>query len=146
MAGSIIADYKAALLTQLKANATLGAVQCTYADPGGSQRREAVFLGDIENDDFQPEALAPGRRRRRESFTCELFIEVSSKPTAQTAEARAVELINAVETVLADDPQLDNLSQLMFTAVRSLSITTVQADQAPVVTVRMLLDAEARLT
>lgn len=146
MAGSIIANYKAALLTQLKANATLGAVQCTYADPGGSQRREAVFLGDIENDDFQPEALAPGRRRRRESFTCELFIEVSSKPTAQTAEARAVELINAVETVLADDPQLDNLSQLMFTAVRSLSITTVQADQAPVVTVRMLLDAEARLT
>ena len=146
MAGSIIANYKAALLTQLKTNATLAAVQCTYADPGGSQRREAVFLGDIENDDFQPEALAPGRRRRRESFTCELFIEVSSKPTAQTAEARAVELINAVETVLADDPQLDNLSQLMFTAVRSLSITTVQADQAPVVTVRMLLDAEARLT
>ena len=146
MAGSIIANYKAALLTQLKANATLGAVQVTYADPGGSQRREAVFLGDIETDDFQPEALAPGRRRRRESFTCELFIEVSSKPTAQTAEARAVELVNAVETVLADDPQLDNLSQLMFTAVRSLSITTVQADQAPVVTVRMLLDAEARLS
>ena len=146
MAGSIIANFKAALLTQLQANATLGAVQCTYADPGGSQRREAVFLGDIETDDFQPEALATGRRRRRESFTCELFIEVSSKPTAQTAEARAVELINAVETVLADDPQLDNLSQLMFTAVRSLSITTVQADQAPVVTVRMLLDAEARLS
>ena len=146
MAGSIISNYKAKLLTELQANSTISAVQCTYADPGGSQRREAIFLGDIETDDFIPEALAPGRRRRRESFTCELFIEVSSKPTAQTAEARAVELINAVETVLADDPQLDNLSQLMFTAVRSLSITTVQADQAPVVTVRMLLDAEARLT
>ena len=146
MAGSIIANYKAALLTQLKANATIAAVQCTYADPGGSQRREAIFLGDIETDDFIPDARAPGRRRRRESFTCELFIEVSSKPTAQTAEARAVELANAVETVLADDPQLDNLSQLMFTAVRSLSMTTVQADQVPVVTIRMLLDAEARLT
>ena len=146
MAGSIISNYKAKLLTELQANSTISAVQCTYAAPGGSQRREAIFLGDIETDDFIPEALAPGRRRRRESFTCELFIEVSSKPTAQTAEARAVELANAVETVLADDPQLDNLSQLMFTAVRSLSMTTVQADQVPVVTIRMLLDAEARLT
>jgi hypothetical protein len=146
VAGSIIADYKARLLTQLQANSTISGIQCEYADPGGSQRREAIFLGDIETDDFVPEALAPGRRRRRESFSCELFIEVSSKPTAQTAEARAVELANAVETVLADDPQLDNLSQLMFTAIRSLSMTTVQADQVPVVTIRMLLDAEARLT
>jgi hypothetical protein len=146
VAGSIIADYKAKLLTQLQANSTISGIQCEYADPGGSQRREAIFLGDIETDDFVPEALAPGRRRRRESFSCELFIEVSSKPTAQTAEARAVELANAVETVLADDPQLDNLSQLMFTAIRSLSMTTVQADQVPVVTIRMLLDAEARLS
>ena len=73
-----------------------------------------------------------------------MFVEVSSKPTAQTAEARAVELANAVETVLADDPQLDNLSGLMFTAVRSLSMTTVEADQT-VVTSRMLLEAKARL-
>ena len=144
MAGSIIANFKAALLTQLQANATIGAVQCTYADPGGSQRREAVFLGDIETDDHVPEALASGRRRRREDFVCELFIEVSSKPTPQTAEARAVELANAVETVLADDPQLDNLSGLMFAAVRSLSMTTVQADQT-VVTIRMLIEAKARL-
>ena len=144
MAGSIIANFKAALLTQIQANATLGAVQCTYADPGGSQRREAVFLGDIETDDHVPEALASGRRRRREDFVCELFIEVSSKPTPQTAEARAVELANAVETVLADDPQLDNLSGLMFAAVRSLSMTTVQADQT-VVTIRMLIEAKARL-
>ena len=144
MAGSIIANYKAALLTQLQANATISAVQCTYADPGGSQRREAIFLGDIDTDDPVPEALAPGRRRRIEDFVCELFVEVSSKPTAQTAEARAVELANAVETVLADDPQLDNLSGLMFTAVRSLSMTTVEADQT-VVTIRMLLEAKARL-
>ena len=145
MAGSIIATYKAALLTKLQANATLGAVQCTYADPGGSQRREAVFLGDIEIDDHEPEALAPGRRRRREDFVCELFIEVSSKPTPQTAEARAVELANAVETVLADDPTLGDLSQLMFTQMRSLSMNTVQADQ-PVVTIRMLIEAKARLS
>ena len=144
MAGSIIANFKAALLTQLQANATLGAVQCTYADPGGSQRREAVFLGDIETDDHVPEALASGRRRRREDFVCELFIEVSSKPTPQTAEARAVELANAVETVLADDPTLGDLSQLMFTQMRSLSMTTVQADQT-VVTIRMLIEAKARL-
>ena len=144
MAGSIIATYKAALLTQLQANSTISAVQCTYADPGGSQRREAIFLGDIETDDHTPESLSQGRRRRIEDFVCELFVEVSSKPTAQTAEARAVELANAVETVLADDPQLDNLSGLMFTAVRSLSMTTVEADQ-PVVTIRMLLEAKARL-
>ncbi len=144
MAGSIIANYKAALLTQLQANSTISAVQCTYADPGGSQRREAIFLGDIETDDHVPESLSQGRRRRIEDFVCELFVEVSSKPTAQTAEARAVELANAVETVLADDPQLDNLSGLMFTAVRSLSMTTVEADQ-PVVTIRMLLEAKARL-
>ena len=144
MAGSIIANYKAALLTQLQANSTISSVQCTYADPGGSQRREAIFLGDIETDDHVPEALAPGRRRRIEDFTCEVFVEVSNKPTPQTAEARAVELANAIETVLADDPQLDNLSGLVFTAVRSLSMNTVEADQ-PVVTIRLLLEAKARL-
>jgi hypothetical protein len=144
VAGSIIATYKAALLTQLQANSTISSVQCTYADPGGSQRREAIFLGDIETDDHVPEALAPGRRRRIEDFVCEVFVEVSNKPTPQTAEARAVELANAIETVLADDPQLDNLSGLMFTAMRSLSMTTVEADQ-PVVTIRMLLEAKARL-
>ena len=61
-----IADFKARLLTQLQANATLSAIQVTYADPGGAQRRECVFLGNIETDDHVPESLAQGRRRRRE--------------------------------------------------------------------------------
>ena len=144
MAGSIMSTYKDRLLTELQANATISAVQCTYADPGGGQRREAVFLGDIETNDHVPESLSSGRRRRIEEFTCEVFVEVSSKPTAQTCEARAVELANAVETVLADDPQLDNLSQLMWTQLRSMSMTTVEAD-VPVCTIRMLVDAKARL-
>ena len=144
MAGTIIADFKARLLTQLQANATLSAIQVSYGDPGGAQRRECVFLGNIETDDHVPESLAQGRRRRREDFTLEVFVEVSSKPTPQTCEARAVALAQAVETVLADDPQLNNLSQLMFCQLRSMSMTTVEAD-APVCTIRMLIEAKARL-
>ena len=109
MAGSIMSTYKARLLTQLQASSDLSSVQVSYAQPGLNQRRESVYLGDIETNTHTPEALASGRRRRIEEFTCEVFVQVSSKPTPQTCEARAVELANAVETVLADDPQLDNL-------------------------------------
>ena len=144
MAGTIMATFKAALLTQLQADSTLSQIQVTYAEPGQSQRREAVFLGDIENNTHVPESLSSGRRRRIEEFSCEVFVQVSSKPTPQTCEARAVELANAVETVLADDPQLDNLSQLMWAQLRSMSMTTVETDQ-PACQIRMLIDARARL-
>jgi hypothetical protein len=144
MAGTIMATFKARLLTQLQANATLTNIQVSYADPGGAQRREAVFLGDIETNDHIPESLSSGRRRRIEEFTLEVFVEVSSKPTPQTCESRCVELASAVETVLADDPQLDNLSQLMWCQLQSMTMTTVQAD-APVCTIRMLINANARL-
>ncbi len=113
MAGTIMATYKARLLTQLQANSTLSSLQVTYAEPGQSQRREAVFLGDIDNNTHIPESLSSGRRRRIEEFSCEVFVQVSSKPTPQTCEARAVELANAVETVVADDPQLNDLSKSM---------------------------------
>jgi len=144
MAGTIMSTYKVRLLQQLKANATLSAIQVSYADPGGAQRRESVYLGNIDTNDHVPESLSSGRRRRIESFTLEVFVEVSSKPTPQTCEARAVELANAVETVLADDPQLGNLSQLMWTQLRSMTMNTMEAD-APVCSIRMLLDAKARL-
>jgi hypothetical protein len=144
MAGTIMATYKARLLTQLQANSTLSSLQVTYAEPGQSHRREAVFLGDIDNNTHIPESLSSGRRRRIEEFSCEVFVQVSSKPTPQTCEARAVELANAVETVVADDPQLNDLSQLMWTQLRSMSMTTVEADQ-PVCQIRMLIDARARL-
>ena len=144
MAGTIMATFKARLLTQLQANATLSGIQVSYGDPGGSQRRESVFLGDIETNDHIAESLSSGRRRRIEEFTLECFVEVSSKPTPQACEERAVELANAVETVLADDPQLDNLSQLMWCQLQSMTMTTVQAD-APVCTIRLLINANARL-
>ena len=144
MAGTIMATFKGRLLTQLQANSTLSSLQVSYGDPGGAQRRESVFLGDIETNDHVPESLSTGRRRRIEEFTLEVFVEVSSKPTPQACEERAVELARAVETVLADDPQLNNLDQLMWCQLQSMSMSTVQAD-APVCTIRMLINANARL-
>jgi hypothetical protein len=145
MSGTIMATFKASLLTHLKANGTLSTVQVTYADPGGAQRREAVFLGDIETNNHIPESFSTGRRRRVEDFTLEVLVEVSSKPNAQACEARAVALADAVDTVLADDPQLSDLAGLMYCQTTNMTMTTLESD-APVCTIRMLIQAKARLS
>lgn len=149
MAGTTMYAFKAALLTTLQADATLSALQVTYGDPGGAQRREAVFLGDVESDDIEPEVIASGRRRMREQYTAEVFVAVQSKAAGlQEAEQRAVTLADAVHNVVADNPQMGGgVAGLMFCDVAGMSMSTSEAGiDGPRVVVTVRIRVLARLS
>ena len=141
-------SFKGRLLTQLQANGTLSSIQVTYGDPGGSARNECVFLGDVINNRHEPESLSTGRRRRIEDFDVEVFVQVGSKARSspQDNEARAVVLSDAVETVIVEDPQLNDLSGLLYCQVRSMEMSTVETGEGPFTTITLTINAKARLT
>ena len=141
-------SFKARLLTQLKANGTLSSIQVTYGDPGGAARNECVFLGDVFNNRHEPESLSTGRRRRIEEFDLEVIVGVGSKARSspQDNEARAVVLADAVETVIVEDPQLNDLSGLLYCQVSSIEMSTVETGEGPFTTITLTINAKARLT
>ncbi len=144
MAGSIMASFKSTLLTQLQAAGGFSGVQVVYADPGEAMRRECVYLGDIDSGSQTPESFSTGTRRRIEDFTLDVFVAVQGKPTASSAEVRAVALANVIDDVVANDPQLGGLASLTFCEVDGMSMVTNEAgvDGAHcVVTVRIHVQA-----
>ena len=149
MAGSIIYAVKAQLLTLLAANSTLSSIQVAYGDPGEAMRRECVHLGDVTADSHTAESLSSGRRRRLEDFTLDIEVFVQSKAAGQQeCEQRALVLANAVETVLADYPQLDGgVSGLMFVECSGMSMSTAEAGiDGPRIQVTVHVDVKARLS
>ena len=128
MASTTIYSVKSTLLTKLKADATLSAIQVTYGDPGGAARREHIFLGDVTAGGQDPESLSSGRRRRIESYTLDVIVSVQSKPQGlQENEERAIVLASAVENVVADNPTLSNLDGLMFMECSGMSVSSNEA-------------------
>ncbi len=149
MAGSTMYAAKAQLLTLLQADSTLSSIQVAYGDPGEAMRRECVHLGDVTSNTHTPESLASGRRRRLEDYTLDIEVFVQSKAAGQQeCEQRALVLANAVETVLADYPQLDGgVSGLMFVQCSGMSMSTAEAGiDGPRVQVTVHVDVKARLS
>lgn len=146
MSGTLMASFKSQLLTKLQANGTLSSIQVSYGEPS-APRRESVFLGDIINNRHTPESLSTGRRRRLEEFEVEVFISVNSKPRSQPqdSETRAVVLADAVETVIVEDPQLGNLSGLLYCEVSSMQMSTVETGDGPLTIITINVQAKARL-
>ena len=106
MASTTIYSVKSTLLTKLKADATLSAIQVTYGDPGGAARREHIFIGDVTAGGQDPESLSSGRRRRIESYTLDVIVSVQSKPQGlQENEQRAIVLASAVENARKISPE-----------------------------------------
>ena len=128
MASTTIYEDKAALLTKLKADSTLSAIQVTYGDPGGAARREHIFIGDVTAGGQDPESLSSGRRRRIENYTLDVIVSVQSKPQGlQENEQRAIVLASAVEDVVADNPTLSDLTGLMFMECSGMSVSSNEA-------------------
>ena len=148
MAGSTMYAVKAKLLTLLAANSTLSSVQVAYGDPGEAMRRESIYLGDIISNAQTPEALASGRRRRIEDYTLDVEVFIQSKAAGQQeCEQRALVLANAVETVLADYPTLDDgVTGLMFVEASGMSMSTTEAGiDGPRCQVTVQVQVKARL-
>ena len=79
MASTTIYNVKAALLTKLQASSDLNGIQVVYADPGSAERRESIFLGEVDSSNQIPESFGTGRRRRIEEYTVDVMVCVQSK-------------------------------------------------------------------
>lgn len=146
MAGTTMADAKAALVAALRVRAGLTGVQVDYADQGGTARRQRIFLGDIEDNDHEPVALRAGRRRREENYTLAVIVEVIGvSPAPENNERRALELAREVEECLADDPTLGRTPGVVTALVGGMDLSTSETTDGPQTRVAVRVAVKARL-
>ena len=149
MASTTIYNVKAALLTKLQAASDLSGIQVVYADPGAAERRESIFLGEVDSSNQIPESFGTGRRRRLEEYTVDVLVCVQSKAAGvQEAESRAVTLASYVEDVVADNPQLTgSVTGLMFVECSGMSMSQGEAGiDGPRVVCTVRFHVKARLS
>lgn len=146
MAGTTQAALKANLKTRLAVRPGLSSVQVGYGDPGGTSRRQRVWLGSTTDGEVEPVALRAGRRRRDETYVLKVHVEViAAHPTPEGNEARAVELVREVEECLADDPTVGAVPNLLWAVVSALGMDTTETPDGPRTVVTLDLTAHARL-
>lgn len=144
-AGTTIVAAKRALRDLLKARPALDGVLVNYGDPAERGRREQVWLGRVRQADQEPVALRSGTRTRDEVYELWVHVDVASKATAEENEARAVDLIREVESVLANDPKLGGTEGVLFAVVTEMSMNTVETGDGPSTSAVLTVTVRARL-
>jgi len=90
-------------LVELLGDSVPSGVQVQYGDDIDKALPQRVFIGDIEEADGQLVTLRPGRRE--ENYLVRVMIDVQHVASARSADARALEVLGSIETLLADDPK-----------------------------------------
>lgn len=112
---NIRSAFSDALVTALKAHASLSGVQVEPGWPGDELEGEAVWLDEITGDMAFP-LLKAGRKPRNDVFT--VPVELQAGNAAQTlseARNRCGVFLAALEDVLANDPTLSSLDGVLWT-------------------------------
>lgn len=103
---SRVPQFKADLLAAIRAKVT--GVQAEYAWPGPNTKPESIYFGETVTGTSVVPSMRSGRVARQEDYTVTVvawaYQPASNPLAAAAAEARAFELMAAVEDVLADDP------------------------------------------
>lgn len=80
-------------------------VQVTWGDPGGQLEREHIWFDGMRPEEQNWTAI--GNLQRGTEFELDMRIVVHKRGgTAQEADERALDLLDAVETYLREDPEL----------------------------------------
>lgn len=149
---STVPDVKTKLVELIKANVD---VEVFYAWPGPSTPSECVFIGrypDLEDDvvsvTSEIATIKAGRKQRTETYAVPVTIW-SFRPDltaekAEEAEARAFELMEAVEDVLADDPTLG--LDIQWARLGDFTSTGHPFEKGRVYELVVQIDVQARLT
>lgn len=145
MTTTTMAALKASLKTELEARDGLSGVQVSYGQPGTQQRREALWLGATELGSQEIAAFRSGTQRRRESYELHVWVEVSSKRTPEDSEARAVALMGELEDLVAVDPKVNDVPNLLFVFVNGMEMDTIEGPEGPLTTIDVTLQCEGRL-
>jgi len=145
MAGTTAAAVKAALRAAMLAEAGLAGVPVSYGEPGDLARSEHIWIGSATTGDSDLVAFKAGRNRRDESYLVDVVVDVSSMASAETSEARAVELVTVIEEMLADDPKLGEVPNLLWCILESWDLTTQDYADGPRSVMSLSLKARGRI-
>lgn len=163
-----IVDFKTQLLARLTtALATAGEdsepVQCEYAWPGPNTEPNTVFFGrwpdagailpSIRIESAIP-TIKAGRKQRQESYTVEVSIFTAGpdlsadSASAAIADDRAFTIHAALDSMLADDPQI-GLPSIQWARIASTEVLAggpFPYEKGYSVLLLVSIDVEARLT
>jgi len=144
VAGSTVPTVKALIITTLQARPGLAGVKVTYAQTGERAGTRVVFLGQVRAH-HEYAAMAPGRKRRNETYSIDLFVQVNLPgKNIQQNEAQAFVLMKEVEDMLADDPRLGS-SVLDSAGIGDWELDSGLGDKGAAVQIRMQIDCSAQL-
>ena len=129
----------------------LPGVQVSAAWPGPDVTdEETLFIGaEVENWDLEIPTMKAGRKQRQETYTVSLEAWVA-KPgllraeSASAARTRAVEIIDAVDSFLADDPALT--PSVLWARLEGRGATLVPFDKGWSCQATASISVAARLT
>jgi hypothetical protein len=140
---STIVETKRALVQALRARPALSGVQVSYSHPGRLVEGESIYMGGARGE-HEPAAIRAGRKPRTEVYTLDVLCEVSRRGgSVEEAEARALELLAEVESVLAEDPQLGG--RLQWALASEIELDGGLTDDGAFVIGRLGVSCRARL-
>lgn len=146
---STVPSFCTALLTAMQT--ALPGVQVSAAWPGPeSTDNETVFIGDEVADwDVDIPTMKAGRKQRHETYTVTVEAWVAKpgalrEASAGEARTRAVQLIDAVDSLLADDPEL--IASILHARIIGRTATLVPFDKGWACQATADIQVEARLT
>lgn len=143
---STIVPAKKALASALRLRPALEGVLVAYADPGDKGRREQMFFAEVRQADQDPVALKAGRRRRDEEYELDLIVDCSSKPSAEAAESRCMELVAELEEELAEDTTIHATPGVLWALVTDLTLKTAETGDGAIARAVVTITVRARLT
>lgn len=145
MAGSTVADCRAAFVRCATDELAKYGIPVGYGDPGGEGRREHVWLGEAVDGDVETRAIAALPRKRVEDYSFDVTIEIIGLATPQATETKAVTVMAEMETMLAADPTVDGVTNLQWLYVNGWTIDTDQTSDGPRTRINLTLSARGRI-
>lgn len=148
MPSSVVVAAKAGLVTLLEAHASLADVQVSYGWPGDDQAEaEVIFTADARTVEHAPSGLKSGRTHYREKAQFDVIVlVVGVGSTAEEVETRALDLVEVVAQVVADNRTLGGVSGVQAAKGTGWTLGTRYNDRGSLAEVRYTVEYDARLT
>ena len=145
MTGTTMAAVRAAVVDLIDGDVSIGDVPVSYGEPGNLGERQHIWVGATVSVDQEIRAMAATPTKRVEDYTFPLMIEVIGYPTPRTNEAQAVVLSAAIETLIAADPTIGGVTNLLWCIVTGIELDTTEHVDGPRTTLEMTLTAKGRI-
>lgn len=146
MTGTTMAAVRAAVVDLIDGDISIGDVPVSYGDPGNIGERQHIWLGATVEAEQEIRSMAATPTKRVEDYTFPLVIEVGgSYGSPRATEAQAVVLSAAIETLIAADPTLGGVTNLLWCIVAGIELDTSEGGDGARTTLEMTIAAKGRL-